>query len=932
MARFHTRALICSGTQSVPPPRLGKREISIAPFFFNTSSQPSKLASINNTMTFVPSIAERLRRMSDTKLRVVFGALLAVSLLANLIASNSGILHHSSMATDDCLWDIEQRGNQSVLVVVEVVSGGEADQAGVKVGDRVIAINGVTLPTLPDTLPQEKQMQATRQVVNYAQTLLERAPVGVPIPYVVERGGQQLTLQMKVRTQKIYVQIAFPLFCALWLLVGAVVLFARPRGRVQQQFFLTAACVVFAFTYPSQLFQVVGGVGIALRLLWGTLGSLFLSLWVLFCTTFPINQRVFTTLPRKLWLYSPVIFTIMGNMVYFVTEIAQIPEPALLQAYIMYGGFFGGQIFFLGGTYFLFRGYRQLPATPVRRPMPVILVGSLLATVSFLYFKIIQILVPTTTFLYPQYQLPAFLILALPISFGYAIYRYQVMDFRRILRTTLTYTATSTLLVGFYLTIAYGISRALWAVTASGTEEPMNIFSPVGIVTFLLLLLLLDPVKRAVQIWIENRFFPQHRDYSQLLTRYTEEISETVGTSAVAALVARTLKQTLDLAGAYVIIEQSDGQFQLLAKVTDFEPIDVEDESLLSLRRLLHESHAIISLETVNDPLLIPWREWFSYVVGLYAQGKAIGAVILTRPRSGQPLGGRQLQLLKTVVAQGAGAVEVARLYETELARQRYQEELATARKIQESLLPKEMPSIPGISISAVARAAQAVGGDYYDVIQLDADRFLVIIADVSGKGLPAALYMAEFHGMVHIACAMHNTPKEILALLNKHLGEVITRGSFITATMLLFDTARMTVSMARAGHTPIIRRHGSEVDSLTPAGIALGLAPHQIFTDSLKQYTVQYEPGETFILFSDGVSEAMNAGRELFGDGRLLDVISGFPDTSAHALCNGILQQVENFRDGSDQNDDIAIVVVEIRKGESVPHRSIPRSQSREK
>ncbi len=884
-------------------------------------------------MTAFSSISVRLRRMSDTQLRVLFGAVLAVSLLANLLASNSGILHHSSMATDDCLWDIEQRGTQLVLVVMEVAPGGEADQAGVMVGDRVIAINGATLPTVPDTLPREQQNQATRQVVHYAQTLLEQAPVGVPIPYVVERGGQQLPLQMKVRTQKIYVQIAFPLFCALWLLVGTVVLFARPRGRVQQQFFLTAACVVFAFTYPAQLLQISGGLGIALRLLWGMLGSLFLSLWVLFCTTFPIDQRVFTTIPRKLWLYSPVIFTAIGNIVAFAAELTRTPEPDALQSYIMYGGFFGGQIFFLGGTYFLFRGYRQLPATPVRRPMPVILVGSLLATVSFLYFKVIQILVPTTTFLYPQYQLPAFLILALPISFGYAIYRYQVMDFRRVLRTTLTYTATSTLIVGLYLTIAYGIGRALWAVTASaGSDEPINIFSTIGIITFLLVLLLLEPVKRAVQTWIENRFFPQHRDYSQLLTRYTEEISETVGTSAVAALVARTLKQTLDLAGAYVIIEQSEGQFQLLAKVTDFEPIDVEDESLGSLRRLLHESHAIIALETVNDPLLIPWREWFSYVVGLYAQGKPIGAVVLTRPKSGQPLGGRQLQLLKTVVAQGASAVEVARLYEMELARQRYQEELATARKIQESLLPKQMPSIPGISISAVARAAQAVGGDYYDVIQLDDDRFLVIIADVSGKGLPAALYMAEFHGMVHIACAMHNTPKEILSLLNKHLGEVITRGSFITATMLLFDTARMTVSMARAGHTPIIRRHGLEVDTLTPAGIALGLASHQMFTASLKQYTVQYEPGETFILFSDGVSEAMNAGRELFGDGRLLDVISGFPDTSAQSLCNGILQHVENFRDGSDQNDDIAIVVVEIRKGEPVHHRPTPISQMRKK
>ena len=170
-------------------------------------------------MTAFSSISVRLRRMSDTQLRVLFGAVLAVSLLANLLASNSGILHHSSMATDDCLWDIEQRATQLVLVVMEVAPGGEADQAGVMVGDRVIAINGATLPTVPDTLPREQQNQATRQVVHYAQTLLEQAPVGVPIPYVVERGGQQLPLQMKVRTQKFMSRLPSHYFarCGCWL-------------------------------------------------------------------------------------------------------------------------------------------------------------------------------------------------------------------------------------------------------------------------------------------------------------------------------------------------------------------------------------------------------------------------------------------------------------------------------------------------------------------------------------------------------------------------------------------------------------------------------------------------------------------------------------------------------------------------------------------
>jgi phosphoserine phosphatase RsbU/P len=266
-------------------------------------------------------------------------------------------------------------------------------------------------------------------------------------------------------------------------------------------------------------------------------------------------------------------------------------------------------------------------------------------------------------------------------------------------------------------------------------------------------------------------------------------------------------------------------------------------------------------------------------------------------------------------------------LYEEELVRQRYHEELATARRIQESLLPTQMPEIPGISISAVSRPAQAVGGDYYDLIRMDEDRFMVIIADVSGKGLPASLYMAEFHGMVRIACGMLKSPKEILTILNDHLFAVITRGSFITATMLLFDTARKSVSFARAGHTPIIRRNRSEVDALVPVGVALGLCARELFAELLQEYTVEYEPGETFILYSDGVSEAMNTVREEFGEGRLHDLIAGAAsDASADVLRSRILTQVENFRGDAEQNDDITLVIVRVDK-EATERSSAPRS-----
>jgi phosphoserine phosphatase RsbU/P len=229
-----------------------------------------------------------------------------------------------------------------------------------------------------------------------------------------------------------------------------------------------------------------------------------------------------------------------------------------------------------------------------------------------------------------------------------------------------------------------------------------------------------------------------------------------------------------------------------------------------------------------------------------------------------------------------------------------------------------------------MSNPAQAVGGDYYDMIRLDDDRLLVMVADVSGKGLPASLYMAELHGMMRIASAVYSTPKEILTNLNHHLVEVMNRGSFVTATMLLFDTTRRTVSFARAGHTPIVRRQGSEVDTLVPGGIALGLSAEK-FEKALQQYTVRYEPGETFILYSDGVSEAMNATREEFGEGRLLDIISAAPGYSADGLLESVFTKVEGFRAGAEQNDDMTIVVVQVaREVMRNPVVPVPAASSR--
>ncbi|HVK36949.1 MAG TPA: SpoIIE family protein phosphatase [Candidatus Kapabacteria bacterium] len=843
------------------------------------------------------AISRRLSALTVVQLRFAFTLMAAIGLAAaTVVATNT--FRHLVTHSDECVWgDDRFMPGAWAVHIVEILPGGRADQAGLKVGDRVLAINGTLVGTGPSAPFR-------------AQELLDKSPVETPIPYVVERDGRVIEATIELTRIVRFYLFAIPALSVLWIVIGLMVVFSRPRGHVQFEFFALAVTSIFALSLMPSTPKPQDP---AVMLLWGIAGVAFYIIWFHFFSIFPVDQKIFERQSRRRLIYAPASLLLVLGLLSVVLEMLAVKPPGWLSFVLGYGTFGILMLYFIGGIVLLYRGYRMLSATPERRPITVILIGSILAGAVLVYITVLQTTrAVSTSVLYPQFLIPIVLLLALPVSFGWAIFKHQVMDFRPVVRATLVYGVSMLLLGGLYLSVAYGVGQLFGSLTVKEFQ------TPVEMLIFVAIALAFEPMKRQMQTTLENRFFPQRRDYSKQLGTYVTEVAETVGTRGVAGLMASTLRSTLELRGCWVLLEDGDGFVQLVARDTEYPAVTLDETDIDTLRSLLRGQHTLIPLETAGDAVGEHLQKYFAYVIGLYAQGRVIGAVLLSRTESGDPLSGSQTPFIVGVTTQGASALEVARLYEGELRRQRYQEELATARRIQESLLPATMPDIPGISISAVSDPAQTVGGDYYEMIQLDEARFLVMIADVSGKGLPASLYMAELHGMVRIASAIHTTPKKILTMLNEHLYRVIERGSFITATLLLFDTERRTVSYARAGHTPIIRRNGKQIDTLVPAGIGLGMNQHS-FERFLQEYTVNYEPGETFILYSDGVSEAMNARREEFGEGRLIDVISGAADRGAQEICDGIIQRIVEFRGGAEPNDDVTVVVIRIERDTSV-------------
>jgi serine phosphatase RsbU (regulator of sigma subunit) len=252
--------------------------------------------------------------------------------------------------------------------------------------------------------------------------------------------------------------------------------------------------------------------------------------------------------------------------------------------------------------------------------------------------------------------------------------------------------------------------------------------------------------------------------------------------------------------------------------------------------------------------------------------------------------------------------------------KKRLEEELRIARAIQMSLLPRGQLSIPGLSITALCVPAREVGGDYYDLLPLDDGRLGVLIADVSGKGTSAALYMAELKGLMLSLCRIYTSPRRLLIEANRIIANNLDSRSFITMTYAVIDLRAGTMTYARAGHTPLIRRRDDggtpTVAVLAPDGLVVGLQMQDgaaLFERLLKEETLLLRQGDLFMFYTDGITEAMNAASDCFGEGRLGEILVEHGDLPSEELRERILREIDAFVAGAPQHDDMTMILVKV-------------------
>lgn len=270
-----------------------------------------------------------------------------------------------------------------------------------------------------------------------------------------------------------------------------------------------------------------------------------------------------------------------------------------------------------------------------------------------------------------------------------------------------------------------------------------------------------------------------------------------------------------------------------------------------------------------------------------------------------------QIKLLKALAGHIAVAVDNAqRIQQERRQTQHLHAEQEEARRIQQNLLPRTAPSLPGFQLEAECVLAGAVGGDWYDYIPLSNGRFGIVLADVSGKGMPAALLMSATRGIVRAVAPFASGPSEVLARVNQTLLDDVPTDRYVTMIYAVLDSARRTLTFASAGHPWPLLCHGTDVRPLhTDAGMPLGLLPCE-FTE----HTVKLCRGFRLLFYTDGISEAVNREDQEFGSARLTEIVAAH-DCSAARL----MEAIKEFRGQCSRKDDATVILLRSAEAASI-------------
>ncbi len=838
---------------------------------------PSKMSGI---------MRNPLETMSARSIRIIY----SICAFVTLIVCGERFLQAMVFrvtSNDQCAWLTLDGGRQGALIA-GVAKGGVTDRAGVMDGDTLTKINGIAFTS-------------TRQ----AQAIVDSLKAGDFATYTLKRGDK--LVEARVEMGKVF-DVRFLSIFLLGLgffIVGYVVVMTKPQGQIQRMFgrYGIYALLVFTLFPPT----------VALDPQWKTrlLVPIFIfaralgpPMFVKFFWYFPTRRRVLKRRWPSYALYG--VNTLILVSIFLVLRPTSPTWLALL--------FLSTPIwFFCSGLGVFWRSYAREAKGKRKDELRPILYAVMIGMAATLYLGILGAINPFAIFLNPVLVLPALLLVSIPLAFGYAIFRYRLMDIDLIVKRSLIYGVVTASLAAVYILTVFGMGSLLGLLIGQSDSKVLSIAA------FVIIAFMFDPLKRRVQDYIDRVFYRERRDYQKALLGFSQELPRQMNFNEILSSMVARISETMHVEKVAVVL-CGDSRLAVSKNIPEkYSEFADSADGLIPLLKASRTAHSFALLAEEPDSVVLDEADrarildsGIILVVPMFIQDRLIGMINVGPKLSGKIYSQEDIDLLSTVAGQAAIAIENSRLHKSEIEKQKIEEELSLARRIQVGLLPKANPAIEGLDISGISVPALTVGGDYFDYIMLGPKQVLVVVADVSGKGMSASLYMSKVQGMVQLAAQMYKTPREILINVNRRLYDGMERKSFITMILALFDMDKREVCICRAGHHKAMVRMNGELKYLDAKGIGLGLERGPLFESELQEIRHPLAAGALFLFYSDGLTEAMNRDQAEFGEEKISHILNAAArGRSAGELQETIIAAVKNFTDGAEQHDDLTLVVV---------------------
>lgn len=497
--------------------------------------------------------------------------------------------------------------------------------------------------------------------------------------------------------------------------------------------------------------------------------------------------------------------------------------------------------------------------------------------------------------------------LASPITYLYAFNRYGLLEVEAKLRRGTRHVLITGALLAVLFGIVFGMSELLARGLGVTDRTPVLILSVVLAVG-------VTPAQRRLQGWLDRRIFPERFKLRNLLDDFLQRAASLPDRESLWTNLSQELTAGLNAKAVIPLQRIKEGGFETLGH----RPVPINPEgnfysTMLSERKPILVDEAIQSehIRFNEDEQRWLQENEIEIIVPVIDSSTIQGILSLAGRQGGDPYGAEEVRILSSLARQIALTSENLSLLEDNVEKKRLEEQLAVARRIQEGFLPRTIPDTPGVEISATSLFCLEVAGDYYDVISLPGGKTLFAVGDVSGKGAGAAMIMANLQASLRALSRVDVPLTELVAGINDLIHHNTPPEDYITFFVGIYDPELSKVSYVNAGHNPpFVFRKGGGRELLEAGGVILGSIPGMPY----EQGEVVLAEGDLLLLFTDGVTEAMNEAEEEFGEERLADAVLEHFSSPAADLLSTIKERVIDFSGEAHFADDFTVLI--LRRG----------------